>query len=65
MDTVSPGDAPAPELTAQQEEFLRILRADGFKGCIAAAAYDQGCADTEARIFPRPAGKRRHLQAVS
>jgi len=65
MDTLSPGDAPAPELTEQQREFLRALRAGELHGQIAAAAYEQGCADTEARIFPRPAGKRRHLQAVS
>lgn len=65
METVAQPDAPAPELTAQQREFVRALRSGELHGQIAATAYEQGCADTEARIFPRPAGKRRHLQAVS
>jgi hypothetical protein len=64
MDTLSPGDVPAPELTPQQREFVRALRAGELHGQIAATAYELGCAETEARMFPRPAAKRRHLEAV-
>ena len=63
MDTLSPGDVPAPELTPQQREFVRALRAGELHGQIAATAYELGV--SEALGSPRPAGKRRHLQAVS
>ena len=62
MDTLSPGDVPAPELTPQQREFVRALRAGELHGQIAATAYELGV--SEALGSPRPAGKRRHLQAV-
>lgn len=65
METVAHEDAPAPELTAQQREFVRALRAGELHGQIAATAYELGCAETEARMFPRPAAKRRHLVPVS
>ena len=63
MDTLSPGDVPAPELTPQQREFVRALRAGELHGQIAATAYELGV--SEALGSPRPSGKRRHLQAVS
>jgi hypothetical protein len=44
MDTLSPGDVPAPELTPQQREFVRALRAGELHGQIAATAYELGCA---------------------
>ena len=62
METVAHEDAPAPELTAQQREFVRALRAGELHGQIAATAYELGV--SEALGSPRPAGKRRHLQAV-
>lgn len=62
--TLSPGDAPVPELTAQQREFVSYLLTIDRGGQIAAMAYELGRA--EALGSPRRPGKRqRHLQAVS
>lgn len=63
MDTVSPAAVPAPELTAQQREFLRALRAGELHGQIAAMAYELGYSEA---LAPAPAPKRRrHLTAVA
>jgi hypothetical protein len=67
MSTLPQGapEIPSPELTAQQAEFVRYLLTIPRGGLIAAMAYDLGCAETAARMSPRPAGKRRHLVPVS
>lgn len=46
----SPAPAPAPELTEQQQEFVRALRAGELHGHIMASVYELGCAETKARL---------------